>query len=164
MKRQIANKTRKAFTLVEILIVVVILGILAAIVIPMYIVKYADDANQRAFITNIRTFANAANCYRALHEEFLEDSSSGEIPSGLENFIDERKWIAITPIGGVWDAELDSFGVKSAIGVHFRNGKGAIRNDEYMTTVDLAFDNGDLDTGQFRKIAADRYYFIIEDN
>jgi general secretion pathway protein G len=43
------NRTRKAFTLVEILIVVVILGILAAIVVPQF-----TTATQDAQVGNIR--------------------------------------------------------------------------------------------------------------
>jgi general secretion pathway protein G len=44
------NRVRKAFTLVEILIVVVILGILAAIVIPQF-----TNASQEAQVGNIQT-------------------------------------------------------------------------------------------------------------
>lgn len=44
------NQVRKAFTLVEILIVVVILGILAAIVIPQF-----TSASQEAQVGNVQT-------------------------------------------------------------------------------------------------------------
>ena len=48
---------RRAFTLVEILIVVVILGILAAIIIPQF-----ADASSDARTTNLRTtLANVRN-------------------------------------------------------------------------------------------------------
>ncbi len=30
--------------------------------------------------------------------------------------------------------------------------------------IEDSYDDGDLSTGKFRKIAADRYYFILEDN
>ena len=35
------------------------------------------------------------------------------------------------------------------------------RDDAYMTQVDSLFDDGNLSTGGFRKIAADRYYFSV---
>ena len=64
----IARKPGRAFTLVEILIVVVILGILAAIVIPQF-----SSASSDARITNLRTtLANVRNSievFKAQHSE-----------------------------------------------------------------------------------------------
>jgi prepilin-type N-terminal cleavage/methylation domain-containing protein len=151
----------KGFTLIEILIVVVILGVLAAIVLPQFI-GVTGEVERGTFVADLRIFVNAAERYRLDTGEYLEDSASGECPAGLEVYIEEEKWETVTPIGGVWDAELDSFGIKSALGVHF-NGEGETRDDEYMLLIDDAFDNGDLATGAFRKIADGRYYFVLQD-
>lgn len=163
MIRQQARMGRRTdgFTLIEILIVVIILGVLAAIVIPQF-VGVTGDVERGTFVADLRILANAADRYRLDTDEYLEDSASGVCPAGFEDYIQEEKWESVTPIGGVWDAELDSFGIKSAFGVHF-NGEGETRNDAYMLLIDDAFDNNDLDTGVFRKIADDRYYFILED-
>ncbi len=50
MQKRHLSRTRRAFTLIEILIVVVILGILAAIVIPQF-----TDASNEAMEASVRT-------------------------------------------------------------------------------------------------------------
>ena len=65
-----------------------------------------------------------------------------------------------TPIGGQRDTELDSYDIRAALGVHF-NGEGPIRGDDYMLEIDELFDNGDLASGAFQKIADNRYYYIL---
>ena len=50
MQKRLLSRTRRAFTLIEILIVVVILGILAAIVIPQF-----TDASNEAMEASVRT-------------------------------------------------------------------------------------------------------------
>lgn len=154
------SKLRRAFTLVEILIVVVILAILAALTVPGFVGAMEQTA-QGAFLTDIRIFGDAAALHYSRTGDFLEDSSSGELPAGFGEYIDERVWLKETPVGGVWDSEsYDTGGFASAIGVHF-DGTGETRDDAYMLVIDQTFDDGDLATGHFRKIASDRYYYIV---
>ncbi len=156
-------KTRtRGFTLVEILIVVVILGVLAGIVIPKF-ANSTQESELNAFAGCVRNFASAANYHYQKEGTYFEDSSSGQMPTGWDTYILSSQWTNGTPIGGVWDFELDSFGIKSAFGVHF-NGSGNTRDDAYMQQIDVICDDGDLSSGAFRKLAEDRYYYIVADN
>src|SRR5471030_3119659 len=57
------NKTaRRGFTLVEIMIVVVIIGLLAAMAIPAF-AKVIQQSRLKAVTTNLRQLANAAQQY-----------------------------------------------------------------------------------------------------
>ena len=57
------SRARKAFTLVEILIVVVILGILAAIVIPQF-TNASQDAQRGNIETQLQSIRNQIELYR----------------------------------------------------------------------------------------------------
>ncbi|HVU64820.1 MAG TPA: prepilin-type N-terminal cleavage/methylation domain-containing protein, partial [Phycisphaerales bacterium] len=57
------NTVSKAFTLVEILIVVVILGILAAIVIPQF-TNASQDAQRGNIQTQLQSIRNQIELYR----------------------------------------------------------------------------------------------------
>lgn len=60
---RIRNQARKAFTLIEILIVVVILGILAAIVIPQF-TDAADQANVASMKSQLQTLRSQIELFR----------------------------------------------------------------------------------------------------
>ena len=60
----VSGTRRTAFTLVEILIVVVILGILAAIVVPQF-TNAANDARAGNLQTQISTISNPIELFRA---------------------------------------------------------------------------------------------------
>lgn len=152
---------RHGFTLVEILIVVVILGILAAIVVPQF-AGATEESRRSAFVSELRVFVDAAEYFAVREGVFVSDGSSGVCPAEFVDYVDADDFEAGTPIGGVWDTEFNDSGVTSAIGVHFDDASEA-KDDAYMTIVDGLFDDGDVNTGAFQKLADARYYFIIEE-
>jgi len=74
---------QKGFTLVELLIVVIILAILAAIIIPQFTAA-TDDATQSAYDTNIANIRSAIDLYRQQHGDYpgAVTSSGGTCPAG----------------------------------------------------------------------------------
>lgn len=159
--RNRSNHPARGFTLVEILIVVVILGILAAIVVPQF-AGATEESRRASFVSSIRVFGDAADYFSVREGSYVPDGSSGECPAEFAEYVRAEEFEAGTPIGGVWDTEFNDSGVTSAVGVHF-DGTGETRDDAFMTLIDAMFDDGDLNTGRFQKLAADRYYLIIED-
>jgi prepilin-type N-terminal cleavage/methylation domain-containing protein len=156
------RRARGGFTLVEILVVVLILGILAAMVI-VTIGGMSRDASQVAFISDLRTWQDASMLYMNQVGGYPIDSSSGQFPTGMEDYIKPDQWERTTPIGGVWDMENNDNGVTFAVGVHFTSDAPPTQDDAYMTEVDSSFDDGNLASSSFRKLAADRYYLVMAD-
>jgi general secretion pathway protein G len=60
---------RKAFTLVELLIVVIILGILAAVVVPQFS-DASDDARLSSLMTNLQTIRGQIELYKIQHGSY----------------------------------------------------------------------------------------------
>jgi len=151
------------FTLVEILIVVIILGILAALVVPG-MVGVARQAEQAAFIREVKVYADAAMVFRVRTGGFLEDSEPGVLPAGFEGYVDGTDWVQPTPIGGKWDCLLNDLDVVAAIGVDFSDDEDDAPDDSYMAEIDASFDDGDLNDGMFRKLAEGQFCYVIEGN
>ena len=76
------NKTMSGFTLIEILIVVVILGILGAVVVPN-ILSRPDTARIQAAQTDLRALSQTLEIYRL--DNFQYPSSE----QGLESLVDK---------------------------------------------------------------------------
>ena len=68
--RNVRRSSRKGFTLIEILIVVIILGILAAIVIPQFS-SASTQARQSALQTTVQTLRSQIALYKLQHGDTL---------------------------------------------------------------------------------------------
>ena len=72
---------RKNFTLIEIMIVVAIIGLLAAIAIPQFM-KYLNDSRKNACISNLKQIDTAVHAYCGANNTETIPAMSSLIVSG----------------------------------------------------------------------------------
>lgn len=153
-----ANTSKQGFTLIELMIAVVILGVLASIAVPLFS-TYVRNARAAAFATDIRTLANAGSQYALESGAWIDTSTPGSFPSELQGYFSERKFNLGSPLGGDWFFDqYDASDFTSAVGV-----QGATHSDEVFAIIDKRIDDGNLSTGLFQKVEANRYYYAIEE-
>lgn len=86
MSSLVQMKVQRAFTLVELLIVVIILAILAAIIVPQFSAA-TNDATQSAYDTNLANIRSAIELYRQQHGAYpgaIASTGTG-CPTGSTN-------------------------------------------------------------------------------
>jgi len=143
------------FTLIEILIVVIILGILSGIVLPS-LTRGSGDSSRAAFVTNLRTYAQLFELQNQKAGAYPSDRNPGVLPPELVGTIRSDDWGRMTPIGGQWDWDRGVFGIKAGVSVYRPN-----QTQAQMVEVDRALDDGNLTTGRFRR-RSDGYIYILE--
>jgi general secretion pathway protein G len=83
----LARTRRAGFTLVEILIVVIILGILAAIVIPQF-TNASQDARESSLLSQLQTLRSQIELYKLQHKDKLPDLVTSWNPMTTKTDID----------------------------------------------------------------------------
>lgn len=135
------------------------MGVIGAIAIPR-LSRGSDGAGVNAFVAELNTLAGLIDRYQLESGSKIADSATGVIPPELVGYLHENAWEGQTPIGGYWDIEAnDTGGIGLAVGVHFF---GVPNDAAAALKVDRAMDDGDLTTGAFQRIAAKRFYLILE--
>lgn len=100
---QSSRQSEKGFTLIELTVVVVILGVLAALALPAY-----ASMVRRAHYSKVRqqmgTIAKEAQMYHAEKGHYPPDVMPREQPDGIRN------WPEDVPLGGFYDYDHWSLG------------------------------------------------------
>lgn len=122
-RRLAPRSARKGFTLIELLIVVVIIGILAAVAIP----KFATTKD-KAFIANMKSDLKNLS---SVQESFFSDSNrygkDAEIKAAPYNFVASNGATPtiLTSSATGWSAKVVNTAVKSVAGCAIYSGSAA---------------------------------------
>ena len=101
-------KAKKGFTLVEILIVVVILGILAAIVIPQF-TDASTEAKEASLKSTLQTVRSQIELYKVHHNDALPGTVDGvSFEDAMTGFTDQDGAVVARGAAGAFGPYLQS--------------------------------------------------------
>ena len=154
----IPHRRARGFTLLEIMIAVVIIGFLAAMAVPA-LQRVGKNAKLARIVSDFRTYAQAFEQYASENGEWPANAGTGVVPVGMNRAIKADSWAEPqTAIGGRWNWDSYTFGVTAGIAI-----TGFTADDATLTIIDNRIDDGDLTTGQFRKLSPTRLMLILEE-
>ncbi len=82
---------KKAFTLLEVITVILILGILATMAVPMFI-KSIETAKNKEAVAALRLIRTAERLYYLEYENYIAASTTEEINTKLDLAIESENW------------------------------------------------------------------------
>lgn len=163
-KHDLYSRRRRAFTLVEVMVVVVIIGFLAAAGIPSY--RHLTMRSKVTALENdLRQFATVVQAYTLQNGHWPADGNPQEVPPELVNSLPSN-FISISPIGGVYkwnyDVSADGITAKAAVIVQTFSGSVISDDEEMLTILDKQMDDGNLTSGLIQVGSTNSLVFIIE--
>jgi prepilin-type N-terminal cleavage/methylation domain-containing protein len=148
-------RSSSAFTIVEIMIVVVIIGLLAAMTVPA-LKRINTKSQATAVANNLRVFRDAFETYALENGGWPAESAQGVVPPEMEGKIPDAAWQATMPGGHAFDWDNSINSIPAAISIRHQPGPVA-----FFEQIDRLIDDGNTSTGAFQ-LLGDRYMLILE--
>jgi prepilin-type N-terminal cleavage/methylation domain-containing protein len=157
---------RQGFTLTEIMVVIAIVGVMAAMSVLSF-VKMRHDSSVARFVSTARLLRGAFQEYATITRGYPGTTATGVLPVGMASYLPSGfDFTADTPLGGKWRWRVPVYSV-CQFGLSVRgglSGSAPLADEALFAQVDAQLDDGELTTGQFRKVMTDRYVWIIQVN
>lgn len=155
----INNQSKRGYTLVEIMIVVVIVGLLAALAIPAF-EKVSREALAKRIANDYRIFAGAFEVHSLEQGVWPEDGIGNALPASAQPYIRSSMWADAPAANAYWDWEGQGrHGMTASINLVDPDSNLDVR---VMEIVDRTIDNDDLSSGLLRRVNGNEYIYILE--
>jgi prepilin-type N-terminal cleavage/methylation domain-containing protein len=154
----------RGFTLVEVMVVVVIIGLLAAMSLPAYR-RITMRSKTAAVVSDLRSFSTAFITYSLQNGHWPADAAAQAIPPEMLGSL-SNGFAFKSPIGGVYkwnyDVSADGIAAKAAIIIETAGGEAVSDDADLREMIDREMDDGDLSTGNVQLGSTNSLVFIIE--
>lgn len=149
-----------AFTVVELIVVIVVLAILAGVAIPKYF-DYSTRARASALSGSLKVMQQVILAYNRDSRGWPADVNPRICPPEIVNYMEPDVWTALTPVGTRYDYEnwsTPQWGWPTpVVGVSVRSGSGsggALSGDAtaVIQLVDSQIDDGVPTTGSLQTV------------
>lgn len=154
VKQKLGNQS--GFTLIEMLVVVIILGILAMIIVPQITVS-TDDARLNTLQTNLGTVRSAIELYAAQHSN-VYPGRKDNVTAGADPADDAASRVAFlaqmtlySDVNGVTSAQKNP---AFPFGPYLKLGPNTLPENEYAASADVACNLAQNDLSAVRAVAA----------
>jgi prepilin-type N-terminal cleavage/methylation domain-containing protein len=157
-------RSLRAFSLVEIMIAVVIIGLLTALVLPTYR-RITMRAKATAVVNDLRAFSTAFITYNLQNGQWPADEAARVIPAEMAGSLGATFELK-SPIGGYYKwcagASADGIEAQAALIIESDLSNPLSDDEDLRLLIDQQLDDGDLHTGLIQVGSTNSLVFIIE--
>ncbi len=154
----------RAFSLVEIMIAVVIIGLLTALALPTYR-RITMRAKATAVVNDLRAFSTAFITYNLQNGQWPADEAARVIPAEMTGSLGASFELK-SPIGGYYKwcagASADGIDANAALIIESDMSNPLSDDEDLRLLIDQQLDDGDLHTGLIQVGSTNSLVFIIE--